>query len=567
MRTDFAEERRWKFVQAREFAYQCVEWHLASAEEKASLMVGGRAWGARVEAPRGDTAQPVEQSAEDDVEMLIQPEDDDTTASVDPAQPTGTQVLDEIMADPPDPVVKQEREEIAIEAPPVEIGEEDADGEADADGEDDAEGEAEDGVVGLEDIPTTAPEEPEPSARQYQAPPGIVLHKRFQNADHLLAARRPLLELAMEVGTVDTDAALLPKAPSQPENDTAPLLSELFPDLGVYGGPIPPSEGKVHKRHDEGQTSVRQIAHTSRLLDIQPVFVSHLCPAQNYKDGSWDVRTGPWYEDPKGSTDVPEEVLTSQWGFISGRHARPLNPKHAPSVPNPDDLPLPSAIHKKDDKKSESNEGRVPRYQHIWTEEEDVYLLRLVEKYPWNWTLIADSLNSELNVIPTDRVIAYDCWDRWYWTFGDGKNRPRPINTNLSAPTPGASAAPAQSAGPATAPATNGPASMGETITAAPVPATPVATGTRPPATPIVDTPGGITVPTLPMQNGEDGAPPPPGLSKREAKAAGKHKYEGTKKSVRHQVLYDSMRRLVRRREQAKTKTAGWYTLRREDLC
>ena len=44
MRTDFAEERRWKTVEAREMVYQIVEWHLS--KNKADLMVGGRSWGA-----------------------------------------------------------------------------------------------------------------------------------------------------------------------------------------------------------------------------------------------------------------------------------------------------------------------------------------------------------------------------------------------------------------------------------------------------------------------------------------------------------------------------------------
>jgi len=48
--------------------------------------------------------------------------------------------------------------------------------------------------------------------------------------------------------------------------------------------------------------------------------------------------------------------------------------------------------------------------------------------------------------------------------------------------------------------------------------------------------------------------PPPPGLSKREAKAAKQQRYEGsTKKAIRHQALYDAIRRLSRRRDN-KTK-------------
>jgi chromatin modification-related protein VID21 len=96
MRLDFAEERRWKRVLAREFAYQVVEWHLSSPRDKASLMVGGIGWGARrvlAAKPKPKTngkAAPVikdKDSAEDDVAMDQEAEEENT----------GGQVLEEIM--------------------------------------------------------------------------------------------------------------------------------------------------------------------------------------------------------------------------------------------------------------------------------------------------------------------------------------------------------------------------------------------------------------------------------------------------------------------------------------
>ena len=97
MRLDFAEERRWKRVLAREFAYQVVEWHLASPRDKASLMVGGIGWGARRRAsasnPKSKTnGKPApeikdKEPAEDDVAMEEETEEENT----------GGQVLDEIM--------------------------------------------------------------------------------------------------------------------------------------------------------------------------------------------------------------------------------------------------------------------------------------------------------------------------------------------------------------------------------------------------------------------------------------------------------------------------------------
>jgi chromatin modification-related protein VID21 len=96
MRLDFAEERRWKRVLAREFAYQVVEWHLSSPRDKASLMVGGIGWGARralAAKPKpktnGKAASEIKdkESVEDDVAMEEEAEEENT----------GGQVLDEIM--------------------------------------------------------------------------------------------------------------------------------------------------------------------------------------------------------------------------------------------------------------------------------------------------------------------------------------------------------------------------------------------------------------------------------------------------------------------------------------
>jgi chromatin modification-related protein VID21 len=207
MRLDYAEERRWKRMLAREFAYQVVEWHLSSPEDKAALMVGSRGWSS----PQSiDSAESTSRPAHgDDIEM-------DTTAGEtegDKGQmdDTSGEVLKELLprrgrrgrkanleavndevaeqeqeegdeseakkADTPGPTTphddidiatqdtsKQAPEpgQVAAAAEKTQEGEVDADGEMDAEGEidalgedDDGEGSADivDGVIGLEDIP------------------------------------------------------------------------------------------------------------------------------------------------------------------------------------------------------------------------------------------------------------------------------------------------------------------------------------------------------------------------------------------------------------------------------
>ena len=176
--------------------------------------------------------------------------------------------------------------------------------------------------------------------------------------------------------------------------------------------------------------------------------------------------------------------------------------------------------------------------------------MRLIATYPYNWSLIADSFNSEIVVIPTEKRSAFDCWEKWYWKWGPGKGQQRPdqIPPNTSKST--AQAPP--SAGPPSSTLTPVP---GSASTAPPPTAGPSRSGIQTPAA----TPGAIAVPTLPPSSaGGDGigeAPPPPGLSKREARAQ-KNKYEGSKKAIRHQVLYDTMRRISRRRDQSKQKAS-----------
>lgn len=572
-------------------------------------MVGGRGWGeANGESIPGKRKQQTSMDldermsdgaaadavdeAEDDVEMLVQPEGEDMeeNALADQAQPSSAEVLDEIMPEKPEegatstkdrkaaPTETEENAEPQVKVEESEErnaegdgdaegevdaeGEADADGEMDAEGEEDAEGEVEFGeaTVGLDDIPAANEVEAQradsPGARQPPPVPASnpLLHKRFANIDELLLFRRPILELGFEDQLVNVDATIptKPQETSSAQDDSSkeeesnrpPYLTDLFPDLAVYSGPPPPDDGKLHKRFDEGQTTSHRVAHTSRLMDVRPIFVSTLQPAANHLDDAWNLQDGPWFEDPKGSTDVSEDVVAASWGVFSGRGYRSLNSKHTPSVPTPPGYNL--------------------RHQHVWTEEEDAVLIRLVHTYPYNWPLIADSFNSEILSIPTDKVSAFDCYDRWHWTYGENKGKPRPEpqastsnGPNKAVNTPGVPAVPSSAAATPAAGSTAGTPGAGPSSAA---PASANVNG-RPGAGSAQATPGGISVPTLPTQNGaaatEDGAPPPPGLSKRDAKQAARSKYEGSKSVVRHLCQFDSMRRLVRRREQARQKNAG----------
>lgn len=235
--------------------------------------------------------------------------------------------------------------------------------------------------------------------------------------------------------------------------------------------------------------------------------------------------------------------------IFHGRSSRAPHPSSVPPIPQP-------AAHK-------------IRPTLAWTEEEDQYLCHLVSIYPFNWPLITDSFNSEMITIPTEIRNAYECWERWFYSFGPGKGTkgdpnllapPNATNANSNnsamviLPPPGSSlvlppsSAVPSSDGPDTASTANG-APLHTAVNRQPIPQS--ATG---PAGASSQSQPNSAVPIEGQGQGRGEAPPPPGLSKREAKAAARNKYEGSKKAIRHQVIYDSVRRLIRRREGLKQK-------------
>ena len=75
-----------------------------------------------------------------------------------------------------------------------------------------------------------------------------------------------------------------------------------------------------------------------------------------------------------------------------------------------------------------------------WTPADDALLKQAVERYPYNWNLIADAFNSSRVTVPTDKRTAWDCLERWREKFsaaarGDAAedNTPSAASTSASA--------------------------------------------------------------------------------------------------------------------------------------
>lgn len=56
-----------------------------------------------------------------------------------------------------------------------------------------------------------------------------------------------------------------------------------------------------------------------------------------------------------------------------------------------------------------------------WSTSEDQILKRLVDRYPNNWSLVADVFNSARVTISTDKRTAWDCLARWDMRWNEGR--------------------------------------------------------------------------------------------------------------------------------------------------
>lgn len=94
MSVDFTEERRWKRVLAREFAYQIVEWHLSTPDDKAAMMVGERGWRSISNYSKdeggGGSGRAKSVAGDADIDM----DETDTAADLDAS---GAEVLEEML--------------------------------------------------------------------------------------------------------------------------------------------------------------------------------------------------------------------------------------------------------------------------------------------------------------------------------------------------------------------------------------------------------------------------------------------------------------------------------------
>ncbi|KAI0748317.1 hypothetical protein C8Q80DRAFT_731689 [Daedaleopsis nitida] len=241
-----------------------------------------------------------------------------------------------------------------------------------------------------------------------------------------------LVKTMSELSTEDPLAAAA--TPLPPPHD----LADIFPDLQPYGmndvAPYQEIRKKSERKSDRDDPNKRaedatytKLAPMSKFMFVKPVLVGTLKPASHFQDGQWTpIEETPVFAD----VDIPtaKQVEGDLCSLFEGTASKPNGPaNHPPLMPAP-----PRDVRKRN---AEHHNDAV-----VWTPVEDALLKQAVERYPYNWSLIAEAFNSSRVTISTDRRTGWECLERWREKFSaqarvdaSEDNSPAAASTSASA--------------------------------------------------------------------------------------------------------------------------------------
>ena len=245
---------------------------------------------------------------------------------------------------------------------------------------------------------------------------------------------------------IDFDDLDITKAMSELTTDdpsvTAPPppvdLSAIFPDLQPYGlldvapiaGPSSDGKRKSDRRGDRDDpnkraedTTYSKLVPMSGFMHSRPTLISALQPARHWSKGQWvdldEVAVVADFDTPNART-VDDSVHSSEF-FPLGFDDQPClasyevlfesnGPRTAPSI-------IPPSVRRRTPHELEvARQGAGYRHRHAevtWTTQDDAILKQLVDKYPNNWTLVAEAFNTARGTISTDKRTSSECQERW----------------------------------------------------------------------------------------------------------------------------------------------------------
>ncbi|KZS95209.1 hypothetical protein SISNIDRAFT_548582 [Sistotremastrum niveocremeum HHB9708] len=446
MQIDFREERKWKLAVAHELALAAKDWHEADEEGKRELCVG---W-------KQPDINEMDEDAEDAMEVVREvgvpdrSEDEDEDPEEEAADETfggmkeedievqiGQNLLQKGHALSQEPTLAEALEDgatIAASAqdqppPPLPLP-------ARTPGPDlvptstTETGESADAMV--VDAPATVTVVEEVSGEQppsSSAPTAMDVDVKTEDVE------KPSDALGLKDSSSDP---ILPQPPSSPmlKAKRAPILSlppsatslpspfddmtslsdtltTLFPDYTLYT-PLPdplPDPALLYAKKEKGaaqplhtgrridETLQSRVYGVSHFMEKKPVLVSALAPSKNWRNGTW--------------TGLDETVVLPDEGASKDRETASLfvSPS-APArkltamgfnYPHPS-LPRPHA--------------RVKHSPSPWSPAEDELLKFIVERYAYNWSLIADAYNSDRRIrMQSESRTPWECQERWISQF------------------------------------------------------------------------------------------------------------------------------------------------------
>lgn len=226
-----------------------------------------------------------------------------------------------------------------------------------------------------------------------------------------------------------------------PSNDTVTEsllppsdLSEIFPDIQAYGmlDVAPPTlsiDGKKKsekKSGDDMNKRIDEVAHSklfpsNMFMLSKPTLVGALQPSKHMRNGKWvDLDATPIsveHEAPQPIRLQDEfnhgmlflvfcnyRLIRFPLGIFEHKIAPILiqTPALIPTQPPPQTSPV-----------AKFREPSKRVVDHLWSASDDLLLKSLAEKYPNNWTLVAECYNASRVTIKSDWRTSKDCQERW----------------------------------------------------------------------------------------------------------------------------------------------------------
>lgn len=219
-------------------------------------------------------------------------------------------------------------------------------------------------------------------------------------------------------------------------------LSTVFPDLQPYEMlDVAPAvilatlEGrkKSERRGDKDDpnkktedTTYSKLFPASRFMRTKPTLLGPLLPSKRWKDGSWNpIEEAPIAADADGVAKTSEDNFNGGWRTISlicliyaGIELFENRTNNAAAAF------WQAAAMKGGDPRRKSSD-------YMWSPNDDALLKSCIDKYPYNWYLIAECFNASRVTISTDKRSPRDCLERWREKWGS-EHRLRQAEANAT---------------------------------------------------------------------------------------------------------------------------------------